>query len=305
MFAVLLVCQFVYAWPTKPITIVTPYSVGGITDSLARTVAEALEKKLAVPVIVKNMPGGQNFIATNHVLTQDDDYTFLVGNDDFLSGSVYSGKNYHTQFTATNILGRSPFALFGNPVSAEKFKKMIQTKDGKVTVATTGAWSGFAIWVTRELRGPFSEITIVPYKGSAQEVVDVVGQNVDFTVLSVSGASFFLDNPRLIPLVVAQNQRSKRLPDVPTYLELGLTGKPSYNNFYVYAKKGIDPAVLKTLSTSINELIHDGLLKKFQEQGLEIKLYSAVDSDKYMDTELKKYQQIKNQCDRMIQSNLV
>lgn len=218
------------SYPSKPMKLVVPHPAGGAADIVARLVAERMNAKWNVPVIVENVRGvGGNLGAEQVYKAEPDGYTFLAGTPGpiAINGSLFKRLSYdQTRFVAVSILSMQPTVLAvraGLPASSVK-ELIAQAKanPGKLTFASQG--NGTTSHLTAKLFESLTgvELVHVPYQGTAPAMNDLMGGRVDM----------LFDNPvatlaphrsgRIRILAIATEERQSTLPDVPTFAEAGL-----------------------------------------------------------------------------------
>jgi len=294
LFSLMLLTTSAFAWPTKPITLIIPYTYGGPSDMTARTIAPVLEKKLGVPVNIEYHPGAGSLVAVAHILSnKNDDHTFMVCLDDFLTSSVFNNRSYHDEFTATNIIGTVPFILSakaGEDPKAirEKFVSRIKNKE-KFSVAASGATSSAAIWLKAipELQ---DGLILATYKGLPAMVTDVRGGHVNYVTMSAGGTMDQLKQGALTAVMVSYPTRFNKLPDVPTFKEIGLSNGENYGFFSFVTRKDTNPQAQEKFSRVINEAIREGALVKFEDR-MTFTHYNLKRSGEFYNHEVRRYQE--------------
>lgn len=231
-----LVCAFMFApsfaqdYPSKPVRIVVGYTPGGGTDLLGRIVGKKLGELWNQQVIVDNRPGAGGNIATELVAKSPaDGYTLLVApSTHAIVPNLYSKLPFDTlkDFTFITLVAASPNILVVHPsVPATNVKELIalaKKRPGELTFASAG------IGATTHLAGEYFKnvaginVLHIPYKGSSQAQIDLVGGHVSFMVDSMPSALPKVQAHKLRVLATTGKQRYGLLPNVPTVLEQGL-----------------------------------------------------------------------------------
>ena len=217
-------------YPSRPITVVIPYAPGGATDTLGRLISEALSAELKQTVIVDNKPGGNTGIGASTVgRAQPDGYTVLFTNDAtfLLNPAVFKTLSYDMEKDLTPV-GTVCYLNLGLVVSAsnkantlEEFMAQTKQQSGKIAYGSYGVGSQahFMGEIYKKLTD--TDITHVPYKGSAPAVVDVIGGQVEFTFPALVTVKGHVEGNRVKVLAISGEERSALLPDVPTFTEAG------------------------------------------------------------------------------------
>ncbi len=253
---------FGQAFPNKPLTLICPWPVGGSSDLVLRSFAEAAGKQLGQPVVIENKPGASGTLgAVAMVSARPDGYTLT-------QTPITVFRLPHLQKVAfdplkdiTYIIGLTGYT-FGVVVRADApwktFKEFLdhaKANPGKVSYGTPGA--GTSLHVTMEEIGANLGIQFlhVPYKGVAENIQGLLGGHIDATVDSTGWAPQ-VDSGRARLLVTWGTERTKRWPTVPTLQELGY-GIVSVSPFGIAGPRGMDPAVVKTLHDAFRRVMAD------------------------------------------------
>lgn len=216
-------------WPSKPIRLIVPAPPGGISDVVARLLAEQLRQNLGQTVLVDNRPGGAAVVAEQAMLAAPaDGYTWMVGPSSVLSDIPLTVKKlYDVLKTFTYVAEASGMVhvLVANasfpPANVNEVLDHAKRNPGSVSVAnlSVGTRSNLLGEMLREKSG--TDMLIVPYKGSAPAMTDLLGNQVQMTFEVVSNVVPVIKSGRLKALAVASATRSQHLPHVPTFGELG------------------------------------------------------------------------------------
>ena len=216
----------------KSIKIIVPFPAGGTTDILARFVAQALEKKHGVTVIIDNRAGASGTIGSQAVAASpaDGSVLLLTATHHVINPSIQKNLPYDTRaaFSPVALIATAPNALFvSKDFPAKDVRELIakaKAEPGKLSFASTGV--GGANHLSGELFKQMAGIDIVhiPYKGAAPAMNDLIGGHVPImfdslpTVLPAASAG------TIRVLAVTSAERSPSLPDVPTLDEAGVKG---------------------------------------------------------------------------------
>jgi tripartite-type tricarboxylate transporter receptor subunit TctC len=226
------------AWPERPVTVVVPFTPGGITDVLARLVSERLRDTLKQPFIVENAPGAAGVIAAERVLkAAPDGYTLLFTPIFQITMAPYTTSatfDPRRDFKPVTAVGASPFVLtVGAPMPVHTLAELIalvKAQPGKMTYASAGTGSLSHVTSAAFLKSAGLEMIHVPYRGLGAAVTDLLAGHVAMVSATPVELKSYLDSGKIRPLAVTAAARSKQLPDVPTINET-LESKPviTYN----------------------------------------------------------------------------
>lgn len=282
------------AWPNKDITLVVPYPPGGPGDIVARIYQKELEKVLKVPVVVKNLPGPAASAGIAHIMnTENDDHTFLHVGDDFLSGQQINGSKLYTQFSSVHVLGRSPAAMLVGGPNASQEKLLKEIKEGNpVNVATINFPNLFSLWTQSINSNPQIKFNVVPYKGTADIIRDVMAGHVEYGVLTLAtaGNEELVASGKLTPVLHSGDPRYKNIPSMK---DLKMTVIPVSGYIAMFARKGTSPEAIAGMSAALKRVVdiegRDSLnaVMRFQILNLDIK-----ESEKFVTHEIQTIDQL-------------
>lgn len=254
-------------WPTKPITYVVPFTAGGSTDIVGRTVGQIVQTSLGQPVVIENKPGAAGAVGAAYVAKAPaDGYTLLGGtiSTHAINSALYKNLAYDPlkDFEPITLVGFVPNALFVNPKlpvnNVQEFIALLKKDESVRMFASSG--SGTSTHLAGELFADLLgiKVTHVPYKGSPQALQDVAGGAVPFTFDQLTAGLALAKAGKLKLLAVTSPTRSAIAPDTPTMIESGVKGFESVSWQGVYAPKGTP----KPIITRLNEVIVKGLKNK-------------------------------------------
>ncbi|MBI2295123.1 MAG: tripartite tricarboxylate transporter substrate binding protein [Betaproteobacteria bacterium] len=254
------------AYPSKPIRIIVPFAPGGPTDTHSRWAAQQLNAAFGQAVVVDNRGGAGGVIGTEAVAkAAPDGYTLLGGNPGPLTiaPSVRKQLAYDgiRDFAPITLIARSASCMCAHPsVPAKGIKEFValaKANPGKINYATPGVGTvgHFAIESFAALAG--IKMTMVPYKGAALYIVDLIAGNIDFAQIQIFQAAPYVRGGKMRALGVTAVVRSPLLPDVPTAAEQGLQGFSSYNWNGILAPTGTPRAVIDRIHAVLSKPLTD------------------------------------------------
>ena len=254
---------FAQAYPSKPVTVVVPFSPGGGTDIGARLIAQKLTAKWGQSVIVENRAGAGGLVGADLVAkAKPDGYTLLVGNvgTQAINQSLYKMPyNADTAFAPISMIAELPFVMLAGPSVAAKtpkeFVALAKAEPGKRTYASSG--QGGSPHLTAEIfQGAAGvKLTHVPYKGGGPAMTDLMAGHVDILFASVLEGSGHVKAGKLKALAVSSATRSPALPDVPTLAEAGIANSESGSWIAMFAPTGTPQAIVDKIAADIKEAV--------------------------------------------------
>lgn len=252
---------FADAWPTRPVTVICPFSAGLSTDILMRLVASALGDSLGQNFIVENRPGANgNIGAAAAAKAEPDGYTLLVAtvgpmvNNKFM----YKGMDFDPDraFAPITLLAYSPLIIDGTPkIPPTNFKELIayaKANPGRLNAGTVGV--GSQAHITIELINKLAGISIVhvPYRITTEELPDLISGDLQLGFQYIPTFVPNVQSGMIRGLAVTSLKRLKELPDVPTVDESGLPGFEATGWVALFAPAGTPRSIIDKVNTIVN-----------------------------------------------------
>lgn len=282
------------AWPTKPVTIVIPFPVGGPADTTIRNMQGDLQKEFGVPVVVTNIAGANSTIAASHIINErNDNHTFLYSDLEFVVGQAYFGKNLYRNFTPLTTILTTPFIFYANassPNLLERFKAQIQNK----SVVNVGYVGASVAW-TSQINSPLT-MNMIPYKGGAPLYTDVLGGHVEYAISGAGGTwQAVYVNKTFKPIMVSSAERHPGFPDVPTATELGFKGSKVDEWFTFWALTATDQEAQQTFIAGVRKVVAKSkYIQELNKTGYRTVNMTQAETQKYIGAEIKKYEGLTN-----------
>ena len=254
-------------YPNKPIRWLIPFTPGGGTDFVSRTVGTRLAEATKWTVLLENMPGaGGNLAVAAAAKAAPDGYTIVIGQTDnvMLGPWLYPNVGYDTvkSFAPIVQVSVAPLAIVSNAAAAAN-PKLGNTADmltrGKsqagLSWATAGNGSAGHLFGEQIKGATGIRLLQVPYKGAAPALADVMGGSVDVAIMSVPSVLGLVKGGKLTPLAVTTSKRSHMLPDTPTLDEAGVKGVEAGIWLGLFAPAGTPPAIVARLNAEVNKVL--------------------------------------------------
>jgi tripartite-type tricarboxylate transporter receptor subunit TctC len=266
-------------WPARPIHLIVPFPAGSSSDIIGRVIAKGLGERLGQQFVVENRPGASGNVGTEAVAhAAPDGYTLGLANTSThtLSPSLMAHPTYDPlkDFVAISMIGAAPFVLASYPgLPVHDVPELIakaKAEPGKLTFATAGpaTLANLAGVLFAKMAGV--ELTPVSYRGTEQEVLDVIEGRVDMQFGTIPPSLNLIRDGKLRALAVTGAQRSPILPDVPTIAEAGLSGYESVLWQALYAPVGTPAPIVARLNAEVNAILRDdAVLQTFAKIGVE------------------------------------
>jgi tripartite-type tricarboxylate transporter receptor subunit TctC len=267
------------SFPSKPITVVIPLAAGGAVDTMVRTMTEAMRGTLGQPILVENMGGGGGVIGITRVArAEPDGYTISVGTwgTHVVNAFVFSPPyDLIKDFEAVALLPSVPHWFIARknlpPANLKELVDYMKANDGKVTAASVGAGGSSAVcaYYLGKLTG--TKTTLVPYRGGAPALQDIVAGNVDTMCDLAANSLSQVKAGNVKAYAVTSKKRWFAAPDVPTVGEAGVPGVEVINWLGAYAPKGTPKEAVAKVNAAFKAAMADPAVRqRIADQGLEI-----------------------------------
>ena len=257
-------------FPSRPITMIVPFPAGGPTDTLARILGDRMKETLGQPVIVENVTGaGASIGDARAAQAAPDGYTMILGNwtSHVGAGAMYPAAHdamEHLQPIAE--LSATPLMIVGrSSLPAKDAKELIawlKANPNKASIANIGAGSGAHIcWLYfADKTGTSGQL--VPYRGGAPVMSDLVAGQIDLFCAEASQTLSFLRSGKIKAYAVMSKERWPSAPEVPTMEEVGV--KDLSISFWngMWTTKGTPKDVVARLNAAIVDALADPVVHK-------------------------------------------
>jgi len=265
-------------YPDRPIRMVVPFPAGGVTDVVARLIAERLSAEFGQQVIVDNKAGAGSVIGTEIVAKAPaDGYTILFTTPGHTINAVFrKSLPYDTEkdFTPISVVGQVPMLLVSHPslpvTDYKGFVAYARANPGKINVSHAG--NGTLPHITMEylMLKEHMQVTNVPYRGAAPALADLVAGQVQAKLDNYTTAQSFITQKKLNALAVTSSRRLKQLPDVPTVAETGLPGYEGYLWMGLVVPAATPQAIVDKLAAAMKRAASQPeILARFDKDGVE------------------------------------
>jgi tripartite-type tricarboxylate transporter receptor subunit TctC len=289
-------------WPERPIHFIVPFPAGSSSDIVARIVAQKLTARLGQQLVVENRPGASGNLATEFVAhAQPDGYTLGLANTSTLalSPSLVAHPTYDPikDFAPISMLGASPFVLAAHPAlpvhDVQGLIARAKSEPGKLTYAEAGPATLANLAGLLFNKVADVQLTPVSYRGSEQEVFDLIAGRVDTAFLTIPPTLQLIRDGKVRAIAVTGAKRSPIMPDVPTIAESGLPGYESVLWQAIYAPADTPQAILDRLNKEVNAILReDDAIAALGKIGVEAEPSSQDELAARIAAEIKKWREV-------------
>jgi tripartite-type tricarboxylate transporter receptor subunit TctC len=289
-------------WPVRPISLLVPYPAGSAADTLARTLSGPLREKTGQPFIIENRPGADGMIAGRAVArSEPNGYTQYFGVTTSLSLAFNLQPNLgfdpRKDYAPVSMVGQTAYLLVVNSAlgvnSVPDLVALARSKPGALNYSSTGEGSIAHLGMLVLAKKLGIEMTHIPYKTTAQSIMDVASGVIQLQLATVSPTLPLYQAGKIRILGVASDRRTPLLPDVPTLQEEGVPDFQAKFSMALFLPAGSPEIIVTRLSQAVDETLADATVQKaYFEQGFEPKASSPAELGQYIATEIETYRQI-------------
>lgn len=259
--------------PSRPVTIVVPFSPGGTTDVMARLIAVPMGRHLGQPVIVENVTGaGGNIGAARVARAEPDGHTALLAHIGVLSVNQHLYRNMAfgaaRDFAPVGLLCTNPMLLLVSARSgiADLAELKARARRGELRVATSGNGSTMHLAALQFLRAVDGRADLIPYRGGGPAVADLLAGTVDMLLEQALGGTPHVLGGGAKAFAVTGPARLAALPQVPTAEEAELRGLDIQVWNALVLPRGVAPAVAAAHGAALAAALEDPAVRSRFEQ---------------------------------------
>jgi len=282
-------------FPDRPIRMIVPYAVGGVSDIAARIIGQRLTERLGKAVLVENKLGAAGAVGLAQVTAAPaDGYTigFISTGYAWLS-AMYPNLpiNPEKDFAGLAFIANSPYVLVARADAPYKtvpeFIRYAKANRGKISYATGGIGTLqhlFGEWMQSEAG---IEMTNIPYNGSSLVMNSLLADQVHVIFDPAATTAVMIKAGKVRALATTGTARTEQMPDVPTLLESGV---PVQGTLWLgmVVRSGVPPAIINLLNREINAILLEPEIKQ-RLAGMEmyVDAMSAPKYDAFLKSEIK------------------
>jgi tripartite-type tricarboxylate transporter receptor subunit TctC len=281
-------------YPARPVSILTPFAAGSVTDAAARVIAQALQEELGQSFVVENRPGAGGMLSAKAVaVAKPDGYTLLLTTNSTHSAAngLYKNVPYDPIKDFTPIARIGSFASYIG-VTPDKPYQTIQAlvayakaNPGKLSYGAGNSTSQIVMEALKKRSGV--DIVKVPYRSNPTAMTDLLGGQIQIMVADFNTGIPQLTAGRVHALAVLTRTRHPRLPDVPTLSETVMPGYHILAWAGMFGPAGMPPEVTKKLADAIHKALQKPeLQKRLELSGTDIYWSDSKEFAEFVKTEL-------------------
>jgi tripartite-type tricarboxylate transporter receptor subunit TctC len=265
---------FPQTYPNGQVRLIVPTSPGGVTDTMARIVAQRLTEQINQTVIVDNRPGGNSSIGAQAVARSPaDGLTLLVTSDatitanPYLSSKLpYSGKD----FTPIMVLCRgTPVMVVNASVPANSVQDLIalaKAKPGTLNYGSYGVGTYAHLSMEDFKQRTAADIVHIPYRGATPAATALLAGDVNMLLLNLSSIEAHEKTGKVRILASAGAKRAQARPDLPTIAEAGVPGFSTSVWFALLGPANMAPELVAKIHADVSKVLDLPQSKEFFEK---------------------------------------
>ena len=292
-------------YPTRPVTIVVPFTPGGSSDITARTVAGKLQETFGQSFVIDNKPGANGGLGGKFVANaQPDGYTLFVGSIGVfaINPVLYKDLGYNPlkDYDLLSVAVRTPNALVTRanfPANnVQEFVEHLKKNPNAVSFASSGTGSSDHLTAALFWQKTGTSGIHVPYKGGSAAHLDLIAGNVDVSFQNLGSITQHVKAGKMKLLAVTADKRDPSVPTVPTLTEAGVPGIEVFSWQAFVAPRGLPQAVKDRLQPALIAAIkHPDTVRRFNELGFEVVGSSPAEFSRFLNEELARWRQVVDQ----------
>lgn len=289
------------AYPNRTVRIIVPFPAGGGTDTVTRIIAQKVQESVKQTVLVENRPGGNTIIGAEAVArSTPDGYTLLAAIDSTMAmnPSLYAKLSYDPvkDFAPITLATSYPLILEATPsFPAKNLAELIaqlKSGGGKISVAYPALPSQVAAELFKSVVGGIDFIG-VPYKGGAPAMQDIMAGQVQLVFDALGPSLPHLKAGKVKPYAVTSKLRSKAMPDVPTFIELGYPDMEMITWVGYLAPAGVRPDIVARLNAEfVRALGVQDVRDRFAGLGIDIHATTPEEFGRQIRSDAAKFDKI-------------
>ncbi len=291
-------------YPYKPIRIIQGFSIGGVSDTLARMIGDKLGARLGQPIVVEARPGAGGIVGMSYVSeSAPDGYTLLLGNSAI---TIMANRKERLPFdpmktfVPVSMIGTAPSVLLAHTsLPVESIADLIayaKARPGKVDCATSGVGTTNDLGVHLLNYMAKIQISTVPYKGSGPSIIAALSNETSLSFSPLLPAIPHVKSGRLKALGMSSERRNPALPKVPAIAET-VPGYEAVGFFSIVAHRSVPRQVVELLHRHINEILEmPDMQERLVEQGLEVKVMTRAAFAEFMLRDAERWKNLVTQA---------
>jgi tripartite-type tricarboxylate transporter receptor subunit TctC len=286
---------FAQEYPTKPVTVITPYTEGSATDVMARIVSRKLSEIWGQPVTVENKPGAGGTLGVGVVAkAAPDGYTLLIHSSSHPeSFAFYANLPFALKdFFDIAPLASQPMVLFVSPTagitSIAELIAAAKAQPGQLKFGTPGIGSTAHLAAEQFKSMAGIDTVHVPFKGGPETIAAIKDGSITYAILPVAITMKGVREGTLRALGMTSAKRSQELPDVPTIAESGIAGYEATVWWGIWSPAGIPAGIKEKLAKDVAKaLSSQDMIAQFKKSAFEPMSMTPAEFTRFVRSEME------------------
>ena len=285
-------------YPTKPIQLIVPYGAGGLTDSIARLVAEKMGKILGTSIMVISKPGAASAIATGFVAASPPDgYTILINMTGGIIVTPMINPNIRYKLSDLRPIGKLSSArylmLVGRELPVKTLPELIayaKRNPDKLAYASPGVGSVNHLAAEQLNLQHQLGMQHIPYTSEAQVINAMMGNHVQVAAVTVASSLEFIQSSQVKAVAILAENREPLIPNVSTSAEQGFPDMLASLYNVVFAPASTPAPVFRRLEDALRTVFQDKeLIDTLHKMRITPDYMNSADTQAFLDNEVKKW----------------
>lgn len=286
------------SYPSRPVHIIVGFGAGSSVDTATRVLARTLSKNLGQQVVVEDRPGAGSNIAADFVAhASNDGYTIFMATIANAINATVSPNirfDFSKDFAPITLVGAIPMLLVAHPsLGVSNVKELIalaKRKPRQIFFGSSG--TGTSSHLSGELFNALAGVKLVhvPYSGSAQALTDLLAGRISLLFSAASTTLPYVRAGKLKALAMAQSERAKSAPQIPSMSEAGVPGFDASVWFGLVSPANTPPEVVDRLSRAVNDSLKSSdVIQPLHAQGIDLVGGSPDQFSRYIQGQIEKW----------------
>ena len=287
-------------YPEKPVTVIVPYSAGGSVDVIARVLAQKISEQTGKSFVVDNKAGASGNIGAALVArSRPDGYNLLFTSvtTAAITGAMFTkgvGYTLNQDLVPVALTATLPVVLISSPASQIRsladLLNASKKKPGGVTFGSAGPGSIEHVSGELFMREAKVNMTHIPYKGGADALRDLMGNQIDIVFAPGGGSFTAIEGNKVNGVAIGSAKRAPVAPNLPTLQEAGLVNFDAKVVYGLMAPAGLPAETVKILQTEVNKALQDPeTIRKLREQSAEVRFVAGEQASAGVQVEIDKW----------------
>ncbi len=266
-------------YPSRSVTLVVPYSPGGLPDTVARVIGQKLGDKWGQAVVIENKPGGNGVVAAQALAAKPaDGYTLMITDGTMFSVNqyVYAKLPYDPvkDFSFISLIARAPLFLAVLPsvpaANFTEFVAMAKAKPGTYTYGSSGIGSIHHLTMEAIKHSLGIDLLHVPFKGTGQSIPALVSGQVTAVWSAMPSIAGFVKEGKLKLIAVNSEKRSALAPEIATIAETSIPAFDYAPNIGISGPANLPPAIVAKIAADVIDALKDpALVERLKILGID------------------------------------